>query len=193
MLELAWPGTLELRVTVALGEGPCVESTQGASPVAAPGAMRRLGPIWLDDARIHVPARHRVALSRIADGALRYVTGCTLLRVAPGEACLLTDHRLLPLSWTRDAYYEALLLLAAGGPEHLGIVADHLRWLFGLQCNFERDHVLPRMRRSYTLDELAALGRTMDQVHTLPTAESVVETGMDPANDRGRRRTIAQA
>jgi hypothetical protein len=84
-------------------------------------------------------------------------------------------------------------ILADPADAHLAYRIADLRWLFGLQCNFERDHVLPRMRRSYTLDELAALGHTMDQVHTLPTAESVVETGMDPANDRVRRRTIAQA
>jgi hypothetical protein len=63
---------------------------------------------------------------------LGYVLGCTALAVAPGERCLVTDHRLLQLSWTRDAYYQAALLLAARRrePRALGVVAEHLRWLW---------------------------------------------------------------
>jgi hypothetical protein len=63
---------------------------------------------------------------------LGYVLGCTALAVAPGERCLVTDHRLLQLSWTRDAYYQALLLLAARHlePRALPVVAEHLRWLW---------------------------------------------------------------
>ena len=135
-IALTWPGALELRVTVELAEPLRGESPQSPSRVTAPDAARRASPVWLDDARVHVPAQHRDALLRIADGALRYVAGCARLCVAPGEACLLTDHRLLPLSWTRDAYYQALLLLAAGEPEQVEIVGDHLRWLFG-RCRRE--------------------------------------------------------
>jgi hypothetical protein len=62
--------------------------------------------------------------------ALAYVRGCTALSIGPGERAILTDHRLLPLSWTRDAYYQALLLLAADGPGDRERVADHLRWLW---------------------------------------------------------------
>lgn len=62
--------------------------------------------------------------------ALAYVRGCTALRTGPDERVILTDHRLLPLSWTRDAYYQALLLLAADGPGDRERVADHLRWLW---------------------------------------------------------------
>ena len=48
----------------------------------------------------------------------------------------MTDHRLLQLSWTRDAYYQALLLLAARHlePRGLQVVAEHLRWLW-LRCD----------------------------------------------------------
>ena len=70
------------------------------------------------------------ALDPIASRALAYVRGCTALRTGPSERVILTDHRLLPLSWTRDAYYQALLLLAAGTPADAGAVADHLRWLW---------------------------------------------------------------
>lgn len=62
--------------------------------------------------------------------ALAYVRGCTALRIGRDERVILTDHRLLPLSWTRDAYYQALLLLAADGPGDRERVADHLRWLW---------------------------------------------------------------
>ena len=83
--------------------------------------------------RLHVPPRFRPDLARLVDGTLRYVLGCTALAVAPGERCILTDHRLLPLSWTRDAYYQALLLLTARHvqPRGLAVVAEHLRWLWG--------------------------------------------------------------
>lgn len=62
--------------------------------------------------------------------ALAYIRGCTALAVAPDEVAILTDHRILPLSWTRDAYWQALALLAADGPGDRERVADHLRWLW---------------------------------------------------------------
>jgi len=81
---------------------------------------------------VTVPEPLRPALQGIAAGALAYVRSCTALRVAVGEVCIVTDHRILPLSWTRDAYYQALLLLrAGGGPGDLDLVAAHLRWLWG--------------------------------------------------------------
>ena len=67
---------------------------------------------------------------RIVGRAHSYVRGCTALRTAPDERTILTDHRLLQLSWTRDAYYQALLLLAIDGPGDRDVVADHLRWLW---------------------------------------------------------------
>ncbi|MGH2384033.1 MAG: hypothetical protein ACRDGB_03135, partial [Candidatus Limnocylindria bacterium] len=67
---------------------------------------------------------------RLTDRALAYVRGCTALRVDVDERTILTDHRMLPLSWTRDAYWQALALLAADGPGDRDRVADHLRWLW---------------------------------------------------------------
>lgn len=64
-------------------------------------------------------------LDRITRGALRYVRDCT----ATDTGAILTDHRLLPLSWTRDAYYQAWLLLVAD-PGGLPVVDRHLVWLF---------------------------------------------------------------
>lgn len=79
------------------------------------------------------PAGQADVLGRITQGALRYVLDCTAVHVGAGERALLTDHRLLPLSWTRDAYYQALLLLEAL-PENrdvTDVVAAHLHWLWG--------------------------------------------------------------
>ena len=75
----------------------------------------------------------RWTADRLTDRALAYVRGCTALRVGSGERVILTDHRFLPLSWTRDAYWQALSLLAADSPRDRGRVADHLRWLW-LRC-----------------------------------------------------------
>jgi hypothetical protein len=67
---------------------------------------------------------------RIVERALAYVRGCTCIAIAEDERVMLTDHRILPLSWTRDAYYQALLLLVADEPGDRKLVADHLRWLW---------------------------------------------------------------
>ena len=66
----------------------------------------------------------------LTDRALAYIRGCTALRLAVDERVILTDHRILPLSWTRDAYWQALALLAADGHGDRERVADHLRWLW---------------------------------------------------------------
>jgi uncharacterized protein len=67
---------------------------------------------------------------RLTACAIAYVRGCTSLWVAGDERAILTDHRILPLSWTRDAYWQALLMLVADGPGDRDRVADHLRWLW---------------------------------------------------------------
>lgn len=71
------------------------------------------------------------ALRHIAAGSLAYVRGCTALDVGEGGVCIVTDHRILQLSWTRDAYYQALLLLRAGDGHDANRVARHLKWLWG--------------------------------------------------------------
>jgi hypothetical protein len=48
---------------------------------------------------------------------------------ASNSLCLLTDHMLLPLSWTRDAYYTARALLS-WQPENADLIRQHLLWLF---------------------------------------------------------------
>ncbi len=70
------------------------------------------------------------ARDHLTERALTYVRGCTALGVGHDERAILTDHRILPLSWTRDAYWQALALLAADGAGDRARVADHLRWLW---------------------------------------------------------------
>jgi uncharacterized protein len=119
--------TLVLTVTCALAPGrpPPPDESRPREP-------RPPEPVPLST-RLHIPDRLEPSLARLIDGTLRYVLGCTALTVTPGERCILTDHRLLQLSWTRDAYYQALLLLAARylEPRGLVVVAEHLRWLWG--------------------------------------------------------------
>ncbi|UXY17634.1 glycoside hydrolase family 125 protein [Streptomyces cynarae] len=117
--------------TMSAGDGQPVEITVTVS--LAP-------PPWPGDGRRAAATAPRITqadppgtLEHIAAGAVRYVLGCTAFDVGEGERTILTDHRLLPLSWTRDAYYQALLLLCAA-PDDQGItdvVAAHLRWLWG--------------------------------------------------------------
>jgi hypothetical protein len=143
-LPISWdPGrepTLEVTVTCSLvpddppaPDGrppPDPPGDHPGGPPNPPGPRRpRAG---LPPTGLHLPARLRPRLSGLVDGVLGYVLGCTALTVAPGERCLVTDHRLLQLSWTRDAYYQARLLLTARHlePHALPVVAEHLRWLW---------------------------------------------------------------
>lgn len=73
-----------------------------------------------------------VGIAEIETAAVRYTLGCTALEVAADECCIITDHRLLPLSWTRDAYYQAALLLADSTeqPEAAAVAERHLAWLW---------------------------------------------------------------
>ena len=92
---------------------------------------------------LRVPARLVKPLGRMNQRAATYIRGCTALAVDGAERAILTDHRILPLSWTRDAYWQARLLLttwARGGHnEDEQYVADHLRWLF-LRCHRPERH-----------------------------------------------------
>jgi hypothetical protein len=127
--------TLEITVTCALApEDPDPPRDHPGGPPDPPDPPHGLGRSRAGPppTGLHLPARLRPRLSRLVDGVLDYVLGCTALAVVPGERCIVTDHRLLQLSWTRDAYYQALLLLAARHrePRALPVVAEHLRWLW---------------------------------------------------------------
>lgn len=107
-------------------------AADGAVGVLAPGTGSFVVRIRLGSrviARDPLPTLP-VSGGRLVGRALAYVRGCTALATAPDERVFLTDHRILPLSWTRDAYWQALALLAADGPGDRRRVEDHLRWLW---------------------------------------------------------------
>ena len=134
---------------------------------------------------LRVPARLVKTLGRMNQHAASYARGCTALVVDGAERVILADHRILPLSWTRDAYWQARLLLATWGrgghDEDERIVADHLRWLF-LRCERpddrwvrshhadgrRKDHPLPVDQQLYPLLELADYAQATGRLPLLP-------------------------
>jgi hypothetical protein len=117
----AGPGTsgpVEVTITVSLDSPVWPGDPQRTPTVTAP----RIAPGDAAD-----------GLAGVTTGALRYILGCTAFDVGGGDRAILTDHRLLPLSWTRDAYYQALLLLCAAPDDRAvtDVVQGHLRWLWG--------------------------------------------------------------
>jgi uncharacterized protein len=118
-LDLPESDELEAVVTITMGPAPAEVARlphrdRATRPVASQGWDRRA-----------------TSARGIAAGAMRYVRECTALDVGPNQSCLVTDHRLLPLSWTRDAYYQAALLSATGDPDAIDVVRRHLHWLWG--------------------------------------------------------------
>lgn len=66
---------------------------------------------------------------QLARRALHYALDCCTLPV--GETlCMLTDHQILPLSWTRDAYFVVQALADAPGIDARDLLRRHLLWLF---------------------------------------------------------------
>ena len=121
-LEVSWSGSLTavpLLVRLAMS---CLGGTGSQRAEGWRAGLPRTVPTRLADA----------GMTGIERAAVGYTLGCTALEVADGECCILTDHRLLPLSWTRDAYYQAALLLAqtAALPEAEAVVERHLTWLW---------------------------------------------------------------
>lgn len=83
---------------------------------------------------IHVvPITSGSLAERAAEAARAYALGCCALDITEDETCVVTDHRLLPLSWTRDAYFIVLPLLLHGRPGSVeeDVLRRHLNWLFG--------------------------------------------------------------
>jgi hypothetical protein len=165
------------------------EPAEDASPPRTPGTSterkdRAASTAAVVEQRpLRVPARLVKPIGAIDQRAATYVRTCTALRAGPAERVMLADHRVLPHSRTRDAYWQARLLLASaarGGPhDDQATVADHLRWLF-LRCHrpdgrwarahdangARLDDDFPADQQLYPLlelaDHLAAAGRLPD-------------------------------
>lgn len=78
-------------------------------------------------------------LDKLVRHGLAYSLFCAV--PVDGTVCLITDHQLLPLSWNRDAYYVARVLLA-WRPEFSDLVRRHLLWLF--EVAERQDHLWGR-------------------------------------------------
>lgn len=89
------------------------------------GAVPEVGPSPAPELLRQVPD----TLQPVVRRAVAYVRSCCVVPTDAG-CCLVTDHRILPLSWTRDAYYAARMLLVCGLEDGPDIVQRHLRWLF---------------------------------------------------------------
>ena len=134
-IELPAESTRRFTITVAVGRDTV---THAAATQSGP-LIDGIASSWL-----MVPDRHRATVLEIADAALRYSLECTVLTAGDGLRTILTDHRILPLSWTRDAYYQARALLAAGVTEES--ISDHLRWLW--LCCDRPDHLWQRSHQA---------------------------------------------
>ena len=183
------PDWLTSPVPHATAEGNATGDARAANGRAArPGSDARSAPdprSVAESRPLRVPARLVRSIGQLDHRAATYVRACTALQVAPGERCLLADHRILPLSWTRDGWWQARLLLATwargGHDEDAAIVADHLRWLF-LRCErpdgrWVRSHHADGRRRDpafradqqlYPLLELADYALATGQLPDLP-------------------------
>ena len=121
MLEVSWSerSVVDVPPLVAV----TMTLRRGAAPAARGSATHGHGP---GRARLVRPGRHR-------GRGCAHSLGCTALEVAEDECCILTDHRLLPLSWTRDAYYQAaavLLAVDAAQSTAAAVIERHLTWLW---------------------------------------------------------------
>lgn len=61
--------------------------------------------------------------------AISYVLSCCALPVQD-RLCLITDHQILPMSWTRDSYFMIQALQVSGAEDALQSARRHLDWLF---------------------------------------------------------------
>jgi hypothetical protein len=143
---------------VALGLGP--------DPGRARAAARRLVLLDPDAALERALARWRdrwagwprrlCPLDPVARRGVAYVLACCAIPVG-GATCLVTDHRILPLAWTRDGYFAARALLAwttaTRNREPVRLVRRHLAWLFEVADRPEgwwaRSHLVGGQRKDH--------------------------------------------
>lgn len=102
------------------------------------------------------------AMDLVTRRGVSYVISCCAVPVGD-TICLVTDHRILPLAWTRDGYFMARALLdwhKAGGPnEAVTLVRRHLAWLFEVAERPEgwwaRSHMVGGQRKdlAFQLDQ----------------------------------------
>ncbi len=159
LVELANPGgpvrlnlAGQLRIEPGQQAGPVAIISFGSEQPAASAVAHSLAilpPVtllnntrrrWqgLDNAVKKALSAHQPAW--LVRQALSYIMACCALPVSSRATCLLTDHQLLPLAWTRDTYYQVQALLAlrrltddAELRQRIdSLTSGHLNWLFEL-------------------------------------------------------------
>lgn len=101
----------------------------GATPRQAEAEVDAL----LHDAPGLVPAVPDAAASGTPTATARataYCLDCAASWLEDGSVAILADHEILPLVWTRDAYYVVRSLSATGAPGASALTAAFLDWLF---------------------------------------------------------------
>jgi uncharacterized protein len=135
-IALSAPGRIEVsgesRAIVAIAIG----RTKGqvtAEVRALVGEGERLASREIDErARLWAVTSMTGDEARPSRRAVAYALDCAATRVDAAVA-VLADHEILPLVWTRDAYYVCRALLALDHPRHPGmaaVVEGFARWLF---------------------------------------------------------------
>lgn len=128
-----WPGP-EVSLVLTWGLGGDAKAARNQAHALRPEPERRraaAGRIWRDrwpnlDRRVSPPLRPLVRRG------LSYALACCALP-ATGGTVVLTDHRILPLSWTRDAWFAVAAVRAAQDPDGDALLYEHLRWLFSAE------------------------------------------------------------
>jgi len=125
-------GSALLVVAVAIG-------TQLADVVAESRALARDATV-LASAEVRSRASFWRGVGLEGDGerkhlirrGIAYALDCAQSRVSDRAVAIITDHEILPLVWTRDAYYICRALLALGPNEPRAILAveQFIVWLF---------------------------------------------------------------
>lgn len=127
------------------------------------------------------------ALDPVVRRGIAYALGCCVVPVR-GAVCLTTDHRLLPLAWTRDGYFVARSLLdwasQVDSNEGFEVVRRHLLWLFEVADRpdgwWARSHLTHGQRKdpAFQLDQqVFPLLEVVDFVRTTDDREPLRDYG----------------
>lgn len=126
--------TLDLEIGTAVAVGLASERELAAREALATAAdaeslLRRELVREVPTAPVAAPGENAPYIER----GIRYALDCAACDIGAGAVALLADHEILPLVWTRDAYYvaRALLAVAPHDARVRAVVEGFIRWLFG--------------------------------------------------------------
>ncbi|MPZ51196.1 MAG: metal-independent alpha-mannosidase [Acidimicrobiia bacterium] len=123
-------GTVRLVVRVTIAETH--HQSRATLDALAPDSLSTTVGFWEDRTTTAVSAvgeDRSGPLIPLVARAVTYGLGCSTVPVG-GTRAVLTDHRILPLTWTRDAYWTCTALAETGVDPSGALVRGHLAWLF---------------------------------------------------------------